>query len=85
MEAVARHLCGVRADEPQWFVSLAYATRRCIGLQETLAVLAHATNCFPQEPVILYALACYAVQLGHLHSGAWARLAEAIATRTGVP
>ena len=77
MEAVARQLCQRRPDDVQAYLSLAFATRRAIGLQEALAVLAKVANRFPEEPTILFNLACYAAQLGHLDS-ARARLAEAI-------
>lgn len=77
VETLARRLCELRPDEPQWFIALAYALRHLAGFQEALAVLAHAANRFPDEPMLLYNLACYACQLGHLHS-AKARLGEAI-------
>jgi hypothetical protein len=73
----ARHLSTNRPEEPQWIIALAYATRRSLGLQEALAVLAQVADRFPDEPIIRYNLACYAAQLGHLHS-ARARLVEAI-------
>ena len=77
MEAVARQLCHRRPDDPHCFLSLAYATRRAIGLQEALAVLAAVANRFPTCAAILFDLACYAAQLGHVDA-ARARLAEAI-------
>ena len=77
MAAVARQLCHRRADDPQNFILLGYATRRAIGLPEALAVLATVANRFPTCATILFNLACYAAQLGHLDS-ARARLAEAI-------
>ena len=64
MEIVARQLCHQRPDEPGPFISLGYATRRAIGLQEALAVLATVANRFPTCAVILYNIACYAAQLG---------------------
>ena len=77
MAAVARQLCGQRSDKPAHFLSLAFATRRAVGLQEALAVLATVAPRFPGCAAILYHLACYAAQLGHLDA-ARARLAEAI-------
>ncbi len=77
MEVVARRLCRQQPDEPQWFISLGFAIRRAIGLQEALSVLATITNRFPTCGAILYNLACYAAQLGHLDV-ARARLAEVI-------
>lgn len=77
MEAVARQLCRQQPNDPNWFIMLGYATRRAVGLQEALAVLATVANRFPTCATILYNLACYAAQLGHLDS-ARARPAEAI-------
>ena len=77
MEAVCRQFCHQRPDEPESFISLGFATRRAIGLQEALAVLATVANRFPEEATILFNLACHAAQLGHLDS-ARAKLAEAI-------
>ena len=77
MEIVARQLTNQQPDEPQGFISLAFATRRAIGLQEALAVLAQVANRFPTCATILYNLACYAAQLGHLQV-ARNRLAEAV-------
>lgn len=75
--AIAAELCRRQPDDPQWFISLAYATRRSVGVQEALAVLAQVPNRFPTCATILYNLACYAAQLRHFDS-ARARLAEAI-------
>ena len=77
MEIVSRQLCHQQPGEPQWFISLGFATRRAIGLQEALAVLATIANRFPTCGAILYNMACYAAPLGHLDV-ARARLAEAI-------
>ena len=60
MEVVARQLAFQQPDEPQAFISLAFATRRAIGVQEALAVLAQVANRFPTCAMILYNLACYA-------------------------
>jgi predicted Zn-dependent protease len=76
MEIIAKRLCKQRPDDPQWFISLAFATRRAEGLQEAVAVLARVANRFPSCATILYNLACYAAQLGHLDV-ARNRLAEA--------
>ena len=76
MEVVARQIAFQQPDEPQSFITLAFATRRAIGVQEALAVLARVANRFPTCATILYNLACYAAQLGHLDI-ARKRLAEA--------
>ena len=77
MRTIARQLCNRQPDEPDSFLPLATATRRAIGLQEALAVLATVAPRFPTCSTILYNLTCYAAQLGHLDS-ARARLAEAV-------
>ncbi len=77
METVARQLCRQQPDDPRWFIALGFATRRAIGLQEALTVLATVANRFPACGTILYNLACYAAQLGHLNV-ARVRLVEAI-------
>ena len=63
MEVVCRQLCAQQPDEPQWFLSLGYATRRAFGLQEALAVLAQVANRFP-------ACAAIHLQLGLLRGPA---------------
>jgi tetratricopeptide (TPR) repeat protein len=78
MEVVAKVLCRERSDEPQWPLSLAYATRRSKSLQEALPILIQASMVFPTEATILFNLACYQAQLGHLEA-ARGRLKEAIA------
>lgn len=82
MEAVARQFCALRPDDEQGFISLGFATRRAVGLQEALAVLTTVAPRFPSCATILYNIACYAAQLGHLDS-ARARLAEAIRMEVG--
>ena len=60
LHAVARQLCHQQPDEPEHFLSLASATRRAVGLQEALTVLATVANRFPTCAALLYNLACYA-------------------------
>ena len=80
MKIVARHLTIRQPDEPQWFISLAFATRRATGLQEALAVLVQVANRFPTCAAILYNATRYAEQLGHLNV-ARNRLAEAVSLK----
>lgn len=63
---LAETLCHIDPEDPQWPVSLAYATRRARSLPEAEAILRHALTRFPEESVIPYNLACYAAQLGRL-------------------
>ena len=76
MEVVAHQLAFQQPDEPQSFITLAFATRRAVGVQKALAVLARVANRFPTCATILYNMACYAAVLGHLDV-ARNRLAEA--------
>lgn len=77
LAAVAGELCARQPGEPQWPLSLAYATRREHSLPAALAVLTEAVGRFPGEAVIHFNLACYEAQLGRLDL-ARRRLAEAI-------
>jgi Flp pilus assembly protein TadD len=68
----------LQPDEPQWTISLAYATRRSRSIAEAEAILRAARARFPREAILPYNLACYASQLGRLDE-ARALLAEATA------
>lgn len=74
----AEHLVMLQPDEPQWTLSLAYATRRARSLTEAETILRAARARFPREPIVPYNLACYAAQLGRLDE-ARTLLAEATA------
>jgi predicted Zn-dependent protease len=74
----AEHLVMLQPDEPQWTISLAYATRRSRSIAEAEAILRAARARFPREAILPYNLACYASQLGRLDE-ARALLAEATA------
>lgn len=64
--AVARTLSEMQPNEAQWFISLAYATRRAQSIEAARAILLEASIRFPKEPIIPYNLACYDCQLGDL-------------------
>lgn len=78
MRDVSLLLCAQHPDEPQWPIMLAYATRRCLTIEDALPILEKAAGRFPEEGTILFNLACYHAQLGSLDD-ARARLNEAIA------
>jgi tetratricopeptide (TPR) repeat protein len=78
MEIVAKALCQDRPDQPQWPLSLAYATRRAQSLEKALPILIQAAMVFPDDATVRFNLACYQAQLGHLDP-ARGRLSEAIA------
>ncbi len=61
----------LRLAEPKdvnWWVSLAYATRRSPGggLEAAKLILLDAQKKFPKEPIVPYNIACYCCQLGAL-------------------
>jgi len=77
MEAVASHLCRILPEEPQNWISCAYAQRRHLGIEIAEKTLLEAVRRFPEEPTIHFNLACYACQQGRLEE-ARGRLTEAI-------
>ena len=63
---VAKQLAAGAPEDPQWPISLAYATRRLESIEAAKAILLEATAKHPDEPIIHYNLGCYACQLGEL-------------------
>ena len=82
MAAAADALCHLESANPQWPISLAYATRRAHSLERAKGILTEALQRFPQEAILHYNLACYEAQLGHLER-ARERLREAIRLAPG--
>ena len=68
MRGIAKKLAQHAPDEPQWWISLGYATRRAESLGAARAVLIEALEHHGEEPIIHYNLGCYACQLGDLHA-----------------
>jgi tetratricopeptide (TPR) repeat protein len=64
--SVAERLIEKNPEEADWYVALAFATRRGRGLAEAEAVLADAVERFPENATINFNLACYYAQLGEL-------------------
>jgi len=64
--SVAERLIEKNPEEADWYVALAFATRRGRGLAEAEAVLAAAVEQFPQNATINFNLACYYAQSGDL-------------------
>ncbi len=67
-QVVAKQLATDDSSNPQWLISLAYATRRLESLEPAKAILLDAVSRHPKEPIIHYNLACYDCQMGHLES-----------------
>jgi len=69
---IAGALIQIRPNDPQFWISHAYATRRMPGggIPQAKEILGKAQPLFPKQPLIPYNLACYACQLGG-HEEAW--------------
>lgn len=68
MTELARRLTEFEPDNPQWPVSLAYATRRANSIETAKEILLSAETKFSTEAVIKYNLACYCCQLGEIEN-----------------
>jgi tetratricopeptide (TPR) repeat protein len=66
LQQIARNLVARQPEEPGWWVSLAFATRRCDSLERAREILLEAEQHHPAEAVIHFNLGCYAAQLGAL-------------------
>jgi tetratricopeptide (TPR) repeat protein len=62
MAQLAKRLTEFLPDDPQWPLSLAYATRRADSIQAAKEVLLNVESKFPKEAIIKYNLACYFCQ-----------------------
>ena len=63
---VAKQLAAIDSQNPQWAISLAYATRRLTSIEAAKVILLDAAAKHPEEPIIHYNLGCYECQLGDL-------------------
>lgn len=61
---LARRLVAAEPEEPQHWISHAYAVRRCTSVAAARAILLEALPRFALCATIPYNLACYAAQLG---------------------
>jgi tetratricopeptide (TPR) repeat protein len=66
LEAVATKLRAYDPDEPQWMISVAYATRRVESIPAAKIILEEALFRHPKIGVIHFNLACYECQLENL-------------------
>jgi Flp pilus assembly protein TadD len=66
LEEVARELVRRVPAEAGWWITLAYATRRCRSLGAAEAILLEAERVHPREAAIQFNLGCYACQRGDL-------------------
>ncbi len=64
LQAAAAQLVTLEPFDPQWVISLAFATRRATSIPDAKLILEAAIGTFPDEPLIPYNLACYECQLG---------------------
>jgi len=65
-QVVAQKLAKFDPDDPQWPISLAYATRRAESIEAARAILLKALRKHRANATIHYNLACYECQLGDL-------------------
>ncbi len=67
---VGNRLIDLQPSHPEFWIGLAYATRRMDGggIPQARQVLLRASDRFKNEPIIFYNLACYECQLGDLDS-----------------
>jgi tetratricopeptide (TPR) repeat protein len=79
---LAAEIAGVliqeRPNDPQFWISHAYATRRMPGggIPQAKEILSKAQALFAKEPLIPYNLACYSCQLGdHQEARKWLEIA----------
>jgi Flp pilus assembly protein TadD len=75
--AVANHLVKVEPENSGWWINLAYATRRCDGIEKAEAILLQARELHHDNAMIEFNLACYSSVTGRFEE-AKARLKRAI-------
>ncbi len=76
--AVARHLVEIEPARPEWWINLAYSSRRSESIEEAEAILLRARDIHSMNAVIAFNLACYANVTGRIDE-AKGRLRHAIA------
>ena len=64
LQAAAVQLATMEPFDPQWIITLAFATRRANSIPAAKLILEAAMVTFTEEPLIPYNLACYECQLG---------------------
>ncbi len=64
-------------EEADWWIAVAYATRRCLSIEQAREVLLSGIDHHPKEPCIQYNLGCYACVMGE-RDEALARVRSAI-------
>jgi Flp pilus assembly protein TadD len=57
---VANHLVKVEPENSGWWINLAYATRRCEGIESAEAILLRGRELQHDNAMIEFNLACYA-------------------------
>ena len=57
---VANHLIKIEPENSGWWINLAYATRRCEGIESAEAILLQSRELHHDNAVIEFNLACYA-------------------------
>ncbi len=78
LEETASELVRRQPAESGWWITWAYATRRCRSLAAAEAILLEAERAHPKEAAVQFNLGCYACQRGDI-AGARRRVDQAIA------
>jgi Flp pilus assembly protein TadD len=63
---VASHLVKTEPETSGWWINLAYATRRCEGIEKAEAILLRARELHHDNAMIEFNLACYASVTGRM-------------------
>lgn len=66
MRRTAVLLTNIEPENSQWWISLAYASRRAESIAAAREVLLIAEELHPVEPTIQFNLGCYACQMGEI-------------------
>ena len=66
LTTVAAELVRQQPEDPGWWVTFAYATRRSASLRDAEAILRQAEQRHPNDATIQFNLGCYACQRGEL-------------------
>jgi len=66
MREAAAQLKDRHPEETGWWIAEAYATRRCLSIEQAREVLMAGVERHPEEPCIQYNLGCYACVMGEI-------------------
>jgi len=77
---IAKQLCVIVPDMPLGWINHAFALHELSQTREAYSVLRPVVDRFPQDPIVLYNLACYCCRLGEMDEArSWIKKAVALA------